>query len=161
MINCEFEHGTKVNLRHVTVDSIIVQSDKILLIKRSADDYAYPGKYALPGGYLDFDENTEQAAQREVLEETGYQAKVLELFFINDDPKRSGDERRNVTFIYILEVGKKVSEPDHEVESLHWIKMEDIKNKSDFAFDHFEMIELYQKHLKDNYSLPIVGKKNL
>lgn len=156
MIKCEFEDGGQANLRHVTVDAIIVQNDEILIIKRAKDDYVYPGKFALPGGYLDFDENTKAAVLREVKEETGYEAKIKECFFINDDPKRHGDKRRNVTFVYILEAGKQVTEPDHEVESIHWLKLSDI-NKDNFAFDHYQIIETYKKHLKNNYQLPIVG----
>lgn len=161
MIKCEFENGSKANLRHVTVDAIIVRDDKILIIKRAQDDYVYPGKFALPGGYLDFDEDTKTAALREVKEETGYEAKVKECFFINDDPKRYGDERRNVTFVYLLEAGEQVSEPDHEVDSIHWIKLDDINNKDDFAFDHYIIIGLYKNYLKNNHKLPIVGMEGL
>ncbi len=34
MIHCEFENGNKANLRHLTVNGIIVKDDKILLAKR-------------------------------------------------------------------------------------------------------------------------------
>lgn len=76
MINCQFENGNKASLRHVTVDSIVLNEnrDSILLVKR-ASHLSNPNKYALPGGFLGRDENTETAAKREVLEETGYQRK--------------------------------------------------------------------------------------
>lgn len=76
MINCQFENGNKASLRHVTVDSIVLNEnrDSILLVKR-APHLSNPNKYALPGGFLGRDENTETAAKREVLEETGYQRK--------------------------------------------------------------------------------------
>lgn len=53
----------------VTVDSVIVQSGHILVVKRGAE----PGKglWALPGGFLDQNERLLDGAIREVIEETG------------------------------------------------------------------------------------------
>lgn len=55
----------------VTVDSVIVQSGHILVVKRGAE----PGKglWALPGGFLDQNERLLDGAIREVIEETGLQ----------------------------------------------------------------------------------------
>ncbi|CAM9115559.1 unnamed protein product [Phaeothamnion confervicola] len=57
----------------VTVDSCIFVVEEaqpwILLIKRSRDPFA--GSWALPGGFLDPNEDLQDAARRELLEETG------------------------------------------------------------------------------------------
>src|SRR3989344_968422 len=109
MISCQFENGNKASLRHVTVDSIILNEgrDSILLVKR-APHLSNPNKYALPGGFLGRDETAENAAQREALEETGYQTKVIGLFRINDNPNRPKEDRQNVDFVYLFEVTRKV-----------------------------------------------------
>ena len=72
----------------VTCDMVAVNShlsplnDKgsmmsVVLVKRSLSSDAYPGAWALPGGFLEEDETLEQCAVREFLEETGLSAKLL------------------------------------------------------------------------------------
>ncbi len=105
MINCTFENGIKASLRHVVVDAIIVNKDKILLIKRAAH-LINGGKWAIPGGFLDRDETCEQAVLRELKEETGLTAKEIKLFKIIDDPKRKNEERQNVAFDHFEIIGE-------------------------------------------------------
>jgi len=89
MIKCRFENGNKASLRHVTVGVILLNEShkKILLVKRAAF-LTNPGKYAVPGGFLDRDETSKEGALREVKEETGYEARIINLFRVNDDPNR-------------------------------------------------------------------------
>lgn len=144
MINCTFENGNKANLRHVVVDAICIKSNKVLLVKRGPK-YSNPGKYALPGGFLDRDETTEQATLRELKEETGYNGKITKLIKVLDDPNRRNEDRQNVSFIYLVEVGDKIGQPDDEVDSVHWFPLNQLPKASDFAFDHFEILESYLK----------------
>ena len=62
--------------RHATASVYIIQDNKTLLLfhKRM-------GKWLAPGGHIEADETPEEAARREVLEETG-----LEIDFIGNDP---------------------------------------------------------------------------
>ncbi len=53
----------------VTVDMITINDGKLLLIKRGG--HPALGKYALPGGFVEMKETVEQAAVRELTEETG------------------------------------------------------------------------------------------
>lgn len=156
MINCQFENGSKGSLRHVTVDSIVLNKDRdsILLVKR-APHLSNPNKYALPGGFLGRDETTENAAKREVLEETGYQTKVINLFRINDDPNRPKEDRQNVDFVYLFEAGEKVATSDNEVSNVVWFKLDSLPPLEEFAFDHYETIELYLKFLQKPFPLPV------
>ncbi len=54
---------------HVGVYGILVIDRKVLMIKKSRG--AYKGKYDLPGGKIEFGEETEEALRREFIEETG------------------------------------------------------------------------------------------
>jgi len=56
----------------------------IVLIKRRNP----PLGWALPGGFVDYGESLEQAAQREAYEETGLSLKGLEQFRAYSDPDR-------------------------------------------------------------------------
>lgn len=53
---------------------VIVQSQgKFLLVRRSEDDDIFPGKWQNAGGKVEAGETLEEAARREILEETGIQ----------------------------------------------------------------------------------------
>ena len=59
----------------VGVAVFIRRDDKVLMQQRKGSHGA--GTWSLPGGHLEFGETPEQAAEREVLEETGCQTKNL------------------------------------------------------------------------------------
>lgn len=117
---------------------------------KGTPDPEYVGKYCVPCGYLDFDETCAQAAQRELIEETGlnFPVKDFKLVSINDIPE--SDKRQNVTFRYIINSNvpiedlcklftTKNSEKD-EVESIKFIKLSNIDNY-EWAFNHQKLIK--------------------
>lgn len=144
MVTCTFEDGGTGKLRHVVVDGLVVSKNKILLVKR-ASYLTNPNKYGLPGGYLNRDETTIEGVQREVLEETGYTCKKVTLFTIIDEPNRKGEDRQNVEFTFVIEPGKKVGRPDKESSEVKWFDLSKLPKEKDFAFDHFERIQMYLK----------------
>lgn len=144
MINCTFENGNKASLRHVVVDAICLKDNKILLVKRS-QKVLQAGKFALPGGFLDRDETTEQATLRELKEETGYSGKIVKLIKVLDDPNRKNEDRQNVSFIYLIEVGDKIGMSDGEVNSIHWFPLDSLPKEEEFAFDHYQILNSYLK----------------
>ena len=158
MITCHFEDSKKpTHLRHVVVDMLVVDGPKILLVKRSSK-YLETGKWALPGGFLEKDETTQQAAIRETTEETGYQVEITDFFRLNDSPKRPREKnRQNVALIYLMKPLKKTGEPDHEIDQVKWFNLDKLPQSKDIAFDHLQTIELYKKYLPKLFKLPILG----
>lgn len=154
MIQCTFENGNKTSLRHAVVDMLVIDQNKILLVKR-APHLTNPNKYALVGGFVDRDENTRGSAKREILEETGYDSKILDLFRINDNPARRGEDRQNIEFVYLVKPLKKIGKPDQESKEVKWFDLDKLPKPDEFAFDHYETIELYLKHLKNPFKLPL------
>lgn len=146
MITCHFEKlKTPVHLRHVVVDMLVIDGNKILLVKR-AGPWVETGKWALPGGFLDRDETSQEAAVREVKEETGYESKVIKLFTVNDNPHRPREQnRQNVALIYLMKPLKKVGEHDHEIAEIKWFELDVLPPAEQMAFDHLETIEKYKK----------------
>ena len=64
----------------VAVVAFIVQDNKLLLIQRGMNPGK--GKWALPAGFVDYDEAPEEAAIRETLEETHLHVKIDKLLAV-------------------------------------------------------------------------------
>lgn len=99
MLKCTFENGNTTSLRHVVADVLVLRSDQILLVKR-AGKLLETGKWALVGGFIEWDETIEAGARREVLEETGYTVSDLTLLRIKDSPGRPREDRQNISFAF-------------------------------------------------------------
>lgn len=145
MINCAFENGNKANLRHVVVDSIAIKDNKIVLVKR-AKHLTNPDKWAMPGGYADRDESLEEAAVRELKEETGLKGEIIRLFKIIDDHKTYGkDDKQHVKFVYeVKSNGDLVNSSEGEAR---WFDLENLPKEQEFAFDHFKIIKDFTESL--------------
>jgi len=122
----------------VAVDGVIIKQGKVLLIIRKNDPYK--GKYALPGGFVEYGETVEEACVREVEEETGLKVKIKGLVGVYSNPKR--DPRGHVISIAFLcePVGGIVSASSDASEA-KWISLRDIiEDKLNLAFDHSQII---------------------
>ena len=114
----------------VTVDGAILKENKILLVKRKNNPFK--NMWALPGGFVEYNEKVEDAVVREVLEETGLNTKIIDLIGIYSDPDR--DPRGHViTAVYLLKIEKgSVKGGDDAIEA----KFFDIGDLPDLSFDH-------------------------
>lgn len=161
MINCTFENGNEANLRHVTVNAIVLKDGKVLLGKRGTLDgkkILESGKWGLLGGFFDRDEFLEDAIKREVMEESGWEINNLQLLRINDNPDKPADDRQNVDIIFIAEADKQTGTSDEEVEELKWYNLDNLPPEDQIAFDHSEHLDLYREYQIKNFSLPVMGK---
>ncbi|MBI2589346.1 NUDIX hydrolase [Candidatus Saccharibacteria bacterium] len=156
MLNCVFEDGAQVLLRHVTADTIIIKDGKILLVKRTGK-LLESGKWALAGGFMDRDETIAEAATREVMEETGWKIKDLTLLRINDRPNRPMEDRQNIEFVHFATAIEKIGKADAESSEQKWFDLDKLPPAEEIAFDHADNIELYKKYLKTPFGLPVIG----
>ena len=157
MIKCTFEDDGKGLLRHAVVDMLVIKDNQILLVKR-APHLTNGNKYALVGGFMERDETSKQTALRETMEETEYKAEIIDLFRIIDHPNRRGEDRQNISFVYLVKPLEKTGTSDREVKELKWFNLDKLPTPEEFAFDHLENIQLYLQHLKTPFTLPIIGK---
>lgn len=124
----------------VTVDivilSVIDDELQVLLVRRKADPYE--GRWALPGGFKRPDESFDDAAVRELHEETGVIAPAhLAQFGAYGDPGR--DPRGNVVTVGYLavtpEVGEIIAGTDADDARLFPVA-DALSGDLDLAFDH-------------------------
>ena len=112
--------------------SVIVEDEKgrILLQKRSDNHY-----WGYAGGSIELDENVEDAAKRELFEETGLTAERLELFGIFSGKDMhyiypNGDEVSNIDIVYICrDYTGTLRRQENEVEELKFFALNEIHQK--------------------------------
>ena len=128
----------------ITADGILIKNQQILLVKRK--NQPFKGKWALPGGFVEYEEKTEDTVIREVLEETGLKTKINQLAGVYSDPDR--DPRgHTITVAYILDIigGELVAGDDASD-----VKFFNVKELPDLSFDHSKIInEVLQRFYHD------------
>lgn len=121
----------------LAVDGIILLNGKIVLIKRKNEPYK--SFYALPGGFVRYNEMVENAIIREIKEETGLITKIKNLIGVYSSPNR--DPRgHTVSIVFAL---KKVSGKLHADSDASDIGLFSVKALPELAFDHRKIIEDY------------------
>lgn len=124
----------------VTVDAIVIKENaetkKVLLIKRLNNPFK--DFWALPGGFVDADEDLKQAAIRELKEETSLNINTLKQFAAYGSPGR--DPRgHSVSIVYFAKVSEELNAmAGDDAKELAWFDINDLPS---LAFDHDEIIE--------------------
>jgi 8-oxo-dGTP diphosphatase len=70
----------------LAVDVVIKLRGGVVLVRRKNEPYR--GRWALPGGFVEYGERVEEAAVREAREETGLRVKLQRLLGVYSDPDR-------------------------------------------------------------------------
>jgi len=119
----------------LTVDAIIPYKGGIVLIKRKNEPFK--GYYALPGGIVEYGERVEDAAIREVMEETGLECIIKKLVGVYSDPER--DPRGHfVSICFLMEVVGGELRASSDAEDVKIFKLKELPK---LAFDHEKMIK--------------------
>ncbi len=119
----------------LTVDGILVEEKRLLLIKRNHDPFK--DEWALPGGFVEYGETTEDAIIREMKEETGLITKVSTLSGVYSDPKR--DPRgHTVSIVYIVKKDGGTLEGGDDAAEARFFALEQLPT---LAFDHHQIIK--------------------
>ena len=115
----------------LTVDCVAIDAKgRVLLIKRG--NPPFQGHYALPGGFVDVGETVEDACRRELLEETGVEARKLTLIGVYSDPGR--DPRgHTASAAFLARVKSTGAKAGDDAAAVEWVES---WSRLDFAFDH-------------------------
>jgi 8-oxo-dGTP diphosphatase len=130
----------------VTVDLVLftIQSEslRVLVVRRGGDPFK--GRWALPGGFVGSEEALEQAARRELKEETGLDLKPvhLEQLATYGDPDR--DPRQRVVTVAYLALAPSLPPPiaGSDAAGAAWVDANDLlRSRSALAFDHSRILK--------------------
>lgn len=118
---------------------------ELLLIRRGKAPYA--GRWALPGGFVNIDEDLEPAARRELREETGLEAGMLRQLQTFGHPDRDPRERV-ITVVFIGYAHEPTAEPraGDDAAEARWFSLDALP---ELAFDHAKIIALAGNSLED------------
>ncbi len=131
----------------LTVDCVVFGRDgdalKVLLIRRAQAPYA--DCWALPGGFVDMHETLEQAALRELEEETGLRlthATQLRAFDgVNRDPR---ERVISVAHMAVVNVAEHTPKGSDDASEAAWF---DLHALPPLAFDHDEVLTFARTRL--------------
>ena len=116
----------------------------ILLVKRA--NPPHQGDWALPGGFLDIDEDIDACAERELAEETGITDVYLEQLYTFGRTDRDPRERVISVTYYALIPQHVLSTPRaaSDAADVGWFAFEGLP---ELAFDHAEIIDMAHRRL--------------
>lgn len=141
----------------LTVDCVVFGLDeedlKVLLIQRDLDPFK--GCWALPGGFVHVGESIEDAAQRELTEETGVKRIFFEQLYTFGQPERDPREHVVTVAYYAL-----VRMSDHRLQAATdarnaaWFGIDDVPK---LAFDHRKILDMAHERLKTRVRYQPIG----
>lgn len=154
----------------LTVDTVIFGFDaeeedpilRVLLIKRA--DNPYKGMWAIPGGFVevsdqgDQGESIDEAARRELEEETGIKVAYLEQLYTFGTPGR--DPRGRVVSVAYMAL---VRQQDYKViagsdaAEAQWFAVEDALDHGKLAFDHRDILRMAIQRLQGKVRYAPIG----
>lgn len=138
---------SKFNTPYVTADCVIYDPLLgIVLIERLNK----PHGFALPGGFVDMGESVEDAARREMKEETGLDVNLLGILGVYSRPDR--DPRfHTMTVTYIAEADNKEKlQAGDDALKANFYALDTIPP---LCFDHDEAVAHFRQYLKGTRTL--------
>jgi 8-oxo-dGTP diphosphatase len=141
----------------LTVDCVVFGFDegdlKLLLIQRDLEPFA--GKWALPGGFVRVEESLEEAARRELQEETGVTRVYLEQLFTFGQPDRDPRERVvTIAYYALVKLSSHSVKAATDARNAAWFDVCDLPR---LAFDHEAIIETALQRLKGKVRYEPIG----
>ena len=127
----------------VAVFTIRDQKLQLLLVQRA--DEPYQSMWALPGGFLEIDEDLEACAKRELAEETGICGVYLEQLYTFGSPSRDPRERIiSVTYYALVPSDRLQPKAASDAIEAQWFALDQMPP---LAFDHQQIVALAQRRL--------------
>lgn len=141
----------------LAVDCVVFGVDedlKVLLIQRAIEPFR--GRWALPGGFVQMTETLDEAARRELLEETGLTSKVyLEQLYTFGAPERDPRERVvSVAYVALVKLLDHRVQAATDAREAAWFSLSDLPP---LAFDHETIVARGVERLRSKVRYAPVG----
>jgi 8-oxo-dGTP diphosphatase len=142
----------------LTVDCIIFGLDetgrlKVLLIQRAKNPFK--DHWALPGGFVDMDEDLEAAALRELKEETGVENIFIEQLYTFGTPERDPRGRVvSVAYFALVNLAAHQLGADTDAQDVRWYPLDELPV---LAFDHALILETAINRLRGKVRYQPIG----
>ncbi|NQZ56213.1 MAG: NUDIX hydrolase [Lentisphaeraceae bacterium] len=141
----------------VTVDCVLfgLGEDKLqlLLIERGLEPFK--GSWALPGGFVKMDEDSETAARRELAEETGVNDVYLEQLYTFSKVERDPRERViSISYYGLIKPQTKTLSASTDAVQARWFNIDELP---EMAFDHAEIVDKAMERLKGKVKYQPIG----
>ena len=125
---------------------------QVLLIQRAIPPF--PGRWALPGGFMLDGESLDAAARRELKEETGVTDVYLEQLYTFGDPKRDPRGRVVTVAYYALVASDRELRAGTDAEAARWWPVD---RHPPLAFDHENILRYALERLRNKLEYTTVG----
>ena len=132
----------KYHYPSIAVDIILEKDDRLLVVLRKKDPFK--GSLAIPGGFMKEGERVEDAATREMLEETNLNIEPIDILGVYSAPNR--DPRGHVvSIVFIAKIISGNAKAGDDADSFEWLTIEDLIKNKRVAFDHIKILEDYRE----------------
>lgn len=140
----------------ITVDivlfTILERQLHVLLIRRLAEPFR--DSYALPGGFVLENESVDEAAHRELQEETGVEKVFLEQLYTFGEPNRDPRGRVITVAYYALVANSHILRSGTDAADAAWFSLDKLPP---LAFDHQSIIGYARQRLRNKLDYSNVG----
>ena len=121
----------------IAVFTIREEDLQVLLIRRR--NAPFQGAWALPGGFVNYDESLDDAARRELKEETHVDGASLRQFHSFGAPKRDPRMRViSVAYFALVRADQVQAQAGDDAREARWFSM---RQRPRLAFDHRDMLQ--------------------
>jgi len=129
------------------------ESLKVLLIERGLDPFK--GSWALPGGFVEMDESLDQAARRELEEETCLKNVFLEQLYTFSQPDRDPRDRVvSVGYFALVRMSDHRLQAATDANDARWF---DVQKLPKLAFDHAKILRMAKERLQAKVRYQPIG----
>ena len=141
----------------MTVDCVVFGINEgglqVLLIQRAHDPFR--GCHAFPGGFVNMDETTEDAARRELQEETGLKNVFLEQLYTFSAVDRDPRERVvSVAYYALVRTASHRPAAASDASDVQWFSVNKLPR---LAFDHAHIMEVALERLRNKIRYQPIG----